>query len=243
MPLDAALAHTAPSRAKASRLASRLIAANDNTPPKPRIRYRGTRPAWNWLAKQDKRAAAALWLVARQMLPAASNDNHEPGLTNIDRRKDGKPRGPDEPDFDAESYLALPAVLPRFGDAPPTESELRGWHSDGLTIKRQRQPDDFPLYPFGRFVRCRPGVAWHYGSMVEPVGKSRPGVSRGDARRVDLPELPDIPDRTFLVIETMLAGGTLAAIGEALGYHGGYMDRAGRRAMRDAGTWAQSLAA
>lgn len=243
MPTDAALAHADADRRQAERAATRLLAANDNAPPKPRIRYRGTRPAWNWLARQDKRAAATLWLFARQMLPQPANDNMAPGLHHLDRRKDGKLRGPKVPEFDAESYLALPPVRPRFGDAPATTAELRGWHTDGYVVKRQRQPGDYPMYPFGRFTRCRPGVAWCYGSLVDTVGKPRPGVSRGDVRRVDLPDLPDMSDRIFVIIENMLAGATLAGIGEALGAKGGYADRIGRKAMREAGAWAVAAAA
>lgn len=73
------------------RRATRLIAANDMR--KDRIRYRGTRPAWNWLARQDKCAAAGLWLLGNRMLPQAANDNNEPGLTDLDRRRMGRAVG------------------------------------------------------------------------------------------------------------------------------------------------------
>lgn len=240
-PTNAGLATNHADRHAMEAEATRLLADNDNKPPKERVRYRGTRPAWNWLARQDERQAAALWLVAREFLPDAANDNREPGLSNIDRRADGKPRGPVERDFDAESYLALPSVLPRFGDVEPEPAQLHGWHTDGFVIKRQRQPDDYPLYPFGRFTRCRPGVAWCYGSLVDTVGQPRPGASRGDPRRADPPERLDVPDRIFFIIENMLAGADLTGIGEALGFHGGYCDRAGRRAMREAGEWACAI--
>lgn len=238
---NAALARTHTARRQAEREATRFLAANDNRPPKERIRYRGTRPAWNWLAKQDQLQAASLWLVAREFLPEPANDNYEPDMRHVDRRTDGKARGPAEPVFDAASYLALPSVLPRFGDAYPAPTTYSGWHSDGLVIKRQRQPDDFALSPRGRHVRCRPGVAWQYGTLVDVVGQPRPGVSRGDVRRIDPPERLDIPDRIVVIIENMLAGATLASLGEALGFHGGYCDRAGRRAMREAGEWAVSV--
>jgi hypothetical protein len=243
MNIDAALAHTEADRRKAERAGTKFLAANDNKPRKERVRYRGRRPAWNWLAKQDRKAAAKLWLFARRMLPDAANDNIEPDLQHLDRRKDGKLRGPAVPEFDVLSYLAIPPVRPRFGDAPPSKAELRGWHCDGFALKRQRQPGDYGIYPFGRYTRCQPGVAWCYGGLVDTVGKPRPGVSRGDVRRVDLPDLPDMPDRVFIIIENMLAGATLAGIGEALGYNGGYADRAGRKAMREAGQWALAAAA
>jgi hypothetical protein len=234
---------TPAARAATERLANRFLAANDNKQLEQRIRYRGTRPAWNWLARQDRRQAAALWLVAREFLPEAANDNQEPGLADLDRRQDGKLRGANVPAFDADAYLALPAVLPRFGDAEPEPVALCGWHTDSFSIRRQRQPDDYPLYPFGRHVRCVPGVAWCYGALVDAVGQPRPGVSRGDPRRVDPPERLDVPDRVYAVIENMLAGATLAGLGEALGYNGGYADRAGRRAMREAGEWAAGACA
>ncbi|MES0063431.1 hypothetical protein [Mesorhizobium sp. M0041] len=56
-----------------------------------RIRYRGGRPALTWMKKHNATGAAALWLVARERLPQAANDNLpiEAGL-NVDRsRKDG----------------------------------------------------------------------------------------------------------------------------------------------------------
>lgn len=63
---------TTSSRNAAERLATKFIAANDNTPPKGRAPvYRGGRPAFNWAMKHDKYGAACLWLIARQRLLAS----------------------------------------------------------------------------------------------------------------------------------------------------------------------------
>ena len=240
MPLDTELPITAKVRQKAERAATKLIADNDNKKPKERIRYRGTRPAWNWLRRFDEREAAALWLVARRMLPTAANDNHEPGLKHLDRRKDGKLRGAKEPVFDAGSYLALPSVKPRLGDAEPAARiSLRGWHNAaGSPIKPQRMPGQYPSSATCRFTKCLPGTAWHYGSLIETVGKPRPGKSRGDQRRVEEPDLPDMPDEILVTIEAMLAGGTLADVGAMHGAKGGYRDVRGKVMMMRAGAWA-----
>lgn len=238
---DCGIARTADARRKSTSAATKLIAANDNTPPKPRLRYRGTRPAWTWLKKHDARLAAALWLVARRMLPAADNENREPGLKRLDRRKDGKPRGPVEPAFDAGSYLALPSVQPRLGDAEPEAVSLRGWHNAaGFAIKVQRQRGEYPSSPLCRFTRCTSGVAALYGSLIETVGKARPGKSRGDVRPVDEPDMPEMPDDVFVTIEAILSGATLSGVGEMHGARGGYADRRGKQAMIAAGTWALS---
>lgn len=237
---DLELATTAAARRKAERDATKLIAANDNKRPKERVRYRGTRPAWNWLAKQDKPAAAALWLVARRMLPEAANDNREPGLKHLDRRKDGRPRGANEPVFDAGSYLALPPVTPRLGDAEPEPVRYAGWfNAAGFAIRPQR--DCFDFHADCRFGFCAPGVAWQYGSLIETVGKPRPGKNRGDVRRVDEPDLPEMPDDVFVTVEAMLSGATLAGVGEMHGARGGHADRRGKRAMLAAGAWALAV--
>ena len=239
---DLAIARTAEARWKAERDADKLIATNDNKKPKERVRYRGTRPAWSWLSKQDARAAAALWLVARRTLPDADNDNREPGLKHLDRRKDGRPRGAKAPEFDAGSYLALPPVRPRLGDAERQPGRYAGWHNAaGFAIKPQRP--DMPFHHDCCFGFCAPGVAWQYGSLVDTVGKPRPGKSRGDVRRVEEPDLPEIPDDVFVTVEAMLSGATLAGVGEMHGAHGGYADRRGKQAMLAAGAWALSAIA
>jgi hypothetical protein len=241
---DLAIARTAKARRKAEREADKLIAANDNKKPKPRVRYRGTRPAWNWLAKQDERAAALLWLAARHMLPEADNDNREPGMKHLDRRKDGRPRGPQEPEFDAGTYLALPAArsspLSAVGLARAPVTNPGWFNAAGFAIKPQRQRGEYPSSPLCRFTRCVTGTAWQYGSLIETVGKARPGKSRGDVRRVNEPDMPEMPDDVFVTVEAMLSGATLAGVGEMHGARGGYADVKGKQAMLAAGAWALS---
>lgn len=270
-----ALARTYVERRQAEQQADKLIAANDNRKPTPRIRYRGTRPAWNWLKKQDKKAAAALWLVARRMLPSAANDNVEPGLNSIDRRRDGRPRGPDSkanngeyasrlsdptlpvwrgkieggylarhrleesrPLRRAEGYIARPSIAQRFGDPEPTASTYAGWHSDVITIKPQRP--DYPFHADCRFGFCAPAIADGALFLGAASGLSEPkaGKRKGDARKVGEPVLPPMPGRIVATIEAMLARADLGGVGRALGYNGGYADRAGGVAMREAGRWA-----
>lgn len=115
-----------------------LAAANDNTPPKARVRFRGGRPALNWLKRQDERAAAALWLVARRHLPEAANDNQADakGL-GVDRRRNGKPRGRDADSRSLDAYIKLPSEKPRLGDAEAHPAPLRGWWSDTIVVKSQ----------------------------------------------------------------------------------------------------------
>jgi hypothetical protein len=84
------------------------------------------------------------------------------------------------------------------------------------------------------------GTAWQYGSLIETVGKGRPGKSRGDVRRVDEPDLPEMPDEVLVTVEAMLSGATLAGVGEMHGAHGGYRDVRGKVMMLRAGAWALS---
>jgi hypothetical protein len=119
--------------------------------------------------------------------------------------------------------------------------KLRGWYNAaGFAIKPQRQPGDYPSSPLCRFTRCVAGTAWQYGSLIETVGKGRPGKSRGDVRRVDEPDLPEMPDEVLVTVEAMLSGATLAGVGEMHGAHGGYRDVRGKVMMLRAGAWALS---
>ncbi|EFG8199621.1 hypothetical protein BMB17_004825, partial [Escherichia coli] len=209
---DAGLARTHADRAKCAVDADALIAANDNKAPQERIRFRGQRPAWNWLRKQDERAAAALWLVARRMLPDAANDNHEPGLGGLDRREDGKARGPNVRPASVEGYLALPCEKPRLGDAPRVAMDF--WWRDQIdrnpeprayAIKPQR--DVFAFHSNCRFGFCAPAVAYgaHFLGAAGGLGKPKMGKRRGDIRRIDDTELPEMPDRILAIIEAMLS--------------------------------------
>jgi hypothetical protein len=210
--------------------------------PAVRIRYRGGRPAMNWLKKHDEKGAAALWLVARDRLPPeADNDNEPTKGKGIDRRKDGKPRGRDPDPRSLGAYLALPCDKPRLGDAPPEPIRRAGWdgESRGITIKPQR--DVFDFHPNCRFGFCAPAIA--NGAIFlgaeGGLGQPKMGKQRGDVRRVDGPDLPKPPEEVDTVIETMLSGGNVADIGKALGARGGHADRRGGAALLAAGRWAK----
>ncbi|ACM25784.1 hypothetical protein [Rhizobium rhizogenes] len=246
---------------------TRLIAANDNAlsrqqmvyiadallraEPAPRevvarIRYRGKKPAWNWLSKRDRTGAAALWLLARDRLPLeAANDNQPSDGMSVDRRKDGKIRGRNPDPRNLEAYLALPSVQPRLGDAETNPVQWRGWHSDVIAIKPQRQPGEYPMHPFGRFTRCLPAIAEGAVFLGAQSGLGQPkiGKKRGDLRRADQPTIATPPEDVDVVIEVILSGGNVADVGKALGAKGGYADRRGGAALLAAGTWAKKAVA
>ncbi len=223
--------------------ADRILAAdNDNKPPEPPVRFRGTRPAWSWLAKHDALGAACLWLVARQRLPQAANDNHAEDGLRLDRRKDGKARGKNAAPRNLEAYLELPAVRPRLGDAGPVARALKGWDGESCGVTIKAQTVDYPLHDDCRFGFGPPVIA--YGAFFlgaqGGLGRPRPHTSRGDVRRVEEPDAAVLPAEVDIVIEAILARATVAGVGEALGAHGGYADRRGRKALMDAARWAKT---
>jgi hypothetical protein len=253
MPLDARLARSLQQRREVEAEADRILAADARTnKPKPvRVRFRGSRPAWNWLARRDTEAAAAVWVVARRLLPEAANDNLPPDANfAIERRKDGKPRGPSHWQNDVEAYLALPPVQPRLGEGNPVrldhwwrERDSGNQEPPRIEIKQQRQI--FALQPYCRFGYCAPAVATGATFLGAEGGLGLPklGKQRGDIRPVDEVELPAIPERIWLVLENVLARATLEGVGVALGYKGGYADRKGREAVLELGRWAQAALA
>jgi len=211
-----------------------------------RIRYRGKRPAWNWLQKSDRDGAAALWLIARERLPLeAANDNKPSEEMGIDRRKDGKPRGQDPDPRSLDAYLALPSVQPRLGDSDTNPVHWSGWHSDVVAIKPQRQPGEYPMHPFGRFTRCLPAIAEGAVFLGAQGGLGQPkiGKQRGDVRRVDEPTIATPPEEVDTGIEVILSGGNVSDVGKALGAKGGYADRRGGAALLAAGGWAKRAVA
>jgi hypothetical protein len=243
-------------------------AANNNTPlsrkemmaaadavlkanPEPkqatvRIRYRGSRPAWNWLEKHDKHGAAALWLIARRHLPQPANDNtaNASGM-GLDRRKDGKPRGPSAEPRSLEAYLDLPAAKPSPLTAASAERvavrPLTGFHGRfGLkpAIQAVVQADC-------TYTLADDAIAYGACFLGAEGGLGRPkaGKQRGDVRRVDAPEQPDIPEEIDRTLEVMLAGGNVAEVGQALGAKGGYADRRGGIALLAAAEWAKGAVA
>lgn len=213
--------------------------------PSVRIRYRGQRPALNWLKKQDEKAAAALWRVARQRLPLdAANDNqaNAKGL-GVDRRKDGKARGKNPDPRSLDAYLAIPGIVPRLGDAEPKPVSLSQWdgESRGITIKCQDwlHPDAvFTDRTAFSFHPCAIAPGAMFLGSIGGLGQPKMGKTRGDVRRVEDGTIAKPPSEIDVVIETTLAGGNLADVGRALGANGGHADRRGRRAVLAAGKWA-----
>ncbi|TGS65561.1 hypothetical protein EN844_19400 [Mesorhizobium sp. M3A.F.Ca.ET.201.01.1.1] len=213
--------------------------------PAVRARYRGGRPALNWLAKHDPAAAAALWLIARERLPQAANDNHVAEGLAVDRsRKDGRPRGKNPDPRSLDAYLALPSIQPRFGDAEPQPAHLGRWdgESRGITIKPQRQLGEYKSLPFGRYTKCLPAIAEGASFIGAIGGLSQPkmGKRRGDVRRAEESKMPALPEAVDSVVEVILAGGNVADVGLAFGARGGGADRRGGKELRDAGTWAKT---
>lgn len=208
-----------------------------------RIRYRGRRPAWNWLKKHDVKGAAALWLVARERLPQAANDNlpTEAGL-HIDRsRKDGRPRGKNPDPRGLDAYLALPPVKPRLGDPAPKPASSGNWDavSRGMSIKPQRQ--DFEFSPNCCFGFCEPAIAPGaiFLGSIGGLGRPKQGKSRGDLRFMDAADAVSPPADIDAVIEVILAGGNVADVGKAFGARGGHADRRGGAELLAAGRWAK----
>ncbi|MFH1797605.1 MAG: hypothetical protein ABIK36_06425 [Pseudomonadota bacterium] len=243
---------SAMSRRQVMAEADEILRANPAATVATRIRYRGGRPALNWLAKQDEKGAAALWRIASTRLPSAANDNIPVAANDnnadakglgVDRRKDGKPRGKKPNSRSIEAYLAMPAVQPRLGDAEPSRTRVGNWDgaSRGVSIKSQEW-----IYPDAVFTHetrlsfhppaIAPG-AFFLGS-VGGLGQPKIGKQRGDIRRVDEGTVSAPPDEIDIVVETVLARGNLADVGRALGAKGGYADRKGRAALLAAGKWA-----
>lgn len=230
-------------------IADAILKANPEPQSSVRIRFRGLRPAWNWLRKRDEKGAAALWLIARERLPQAANDNlpTEAGL-NVDRsRKDGKPRGKNADPRSLEAYLELPSAKPRLGDPEPVQAQTGNWDgaSRCVSIKRQRKSGDYEFYPLGRFTKCKTAIAPGaiFLGAIGGLGQPKAGKRRGDIRSQPAADSATPPDEIDTVIETVLAGGNVADVGRALGANGGYADRRGGKALLDAGRWAVSALA
>lgn len=218
-----------------------LKADNDNKPAGRQARFRGGRPALNWLSKHDAHGAAALWLIARQRLPQAANDNRADAAgMDVDRRPSGKPRGPRQASTDAEKYLDLPAAMPSPLAAASLErvpvrplTGFHGWYDIKPAIRCVVHADC--CYTLADAAVAE--GAWFMGAEGG-LGQPRQ-ISRADVRRVDAPETPTPPTEIDSVIEAVLARATVAGVGEALGANGGYADRRGKKALRAAGEWAR----
>lgn len=236
---------TESARSAAERLATKLIAANDNEPPKGRQPvYRGGRPAFNWAAKNDEYGAACLWLIARQRLPdpvVAANDN-EPLQGGLDVRRNGAARGKQKPKASLGAHLALPAVLPRLGDAEPQPVQPCGHTRLDLLPQNdiEELSDDFQS-----FGACADAVAPGAGFIgaESGLGTPRPGKSRGSPLKAEEPSFDEPPADVDYTLELLLSRANLAEIGEAFGATGRYQDKKGAAMLAKAMNWAKAQVA
>lgn len=227
-------------------IADDILKANPDKRASVRIRYRGGRPAWNWLEKHDMEGAAALWLVARERLPQAANDNlpTEAGL-NVDRsRKDGRPRGKNPDPRSLDAYMALPAVKLRLGDAEQEPARTGNWDavSRGVSIKSQEWIHPNAVFtPATRFSFHPPAIAVgaSFLGAIGGLGQLKMGKRRGDVRLAGCADPANPPPDVDSVIEVILSGGNVADVGKAFGAKGGYADRRGGAELLAAGRWAK----
>lgn len=232
---------TASARNAAERLATKLIAANDNTPPKGREPvYRGGRPAFNWAAKQDQFGAACLWLITRTRLPdsvVAANDN-EPVQGGLDVRRNGVARGKSKVKASLGDYLSLPAVLPRFGDGDPQPVRPCGYTRQD--IRPQGLPTE-QCHDDCRFGACADAVApgASFIGAEGGLGTPRPGKSKGSPLKAEEPSFDEPPDDVEYVLELVAARENVAGIGAAFGATGRYQDKKGAEMLRKAMAWAK----
>ncbi|MBP1848493.1 hypothetical protein J2046_006789 [Rhizobium petrolearium] len=233
-------------RQAAERMATKFIAANDNTPPKGRTPvYRGGRPAMNWAAKQDRYGAACLWLIARQRLPdsvvVAANDN-EPARGGLDVRKNGTARGKSKVKSNLGAYLALPAVLPRLGDGEPQPVQPCGYTR--LDILPQNEVDEIS-YDFVSYGACADAVAVGatFLGAEGGLGTPRPGKSKGSPLKAEEPDFGEPPPEIDYIIELMMACENVSSIGKAFGATGRYQDKKGAALLRRAMAWAKERVA
>lgn len=236
---------TESSRTTTERLATSLIAANDNKAPKGRAPvHRGGRPAFNWAAKQDKYGAACLWLIARQRLPdpvLAANDN-EPLQGGLDTRRNGTARGKQKRRTNLGAHLDLPPVLPRLGDGEPRPVQPCGYTRQD--VLPQFVIGDLPD-SFRSFGACADAVAEgaFFIGAESGLGTPRPGKSKGSPLKAEEPDFGEPPPDVDYVIELVMAGDHVAKIGEAFGATGRYQDKKGAALLRTAMQWAKARVA
>lgn len=232
-------------RLQAEDFATRLIAANDNTPPKGRMPvHRGGRPAMNWAMKNDRYGAACLWLVSRQRLPASAvvaNDN-EPQGGGIDLRKNGAARGKVKPKTNLGKHLSLPGIIPRLGDAEPQPTRPCGYTRMDILPQNDVTvlSDDFRSYG-----ACADAVADGavFIGAESGLGTPRPGKSKGSPLKADEADFGEVPADVDYVIELLLSRENMAGIGKAFGANGRYQDKKGAAMVRKAMDWAKETVA
>ncbi|MBY3175639.1 hypothetical protein HFO27_13460 [Rhizobium leguminosarum] len=233
---------TQSARTSADRLATKFLAANDNTPPKGRSpAYRGGRPAFNWAAKHDEYGAACLWLIARQRLPAeevSANDNAPQG--GLDVRRNGVARGPSKAKRNLGAHLAIPAVISPLGSDEPQPVAPAG-HSR-VEVKEQNTIRTLSKN-FRCFASCGDSIPTHGVDFIgakSGLGSPRPGKSRGSPLKVDEPDFSEAPAEVDFVIELILSRSNVADIGAAFGATGRYQDKKGAALIAKAMAWAKA---
>ncbi|MBY3183359.1 hypothetical protein HFO24_17035 [Rhizobium laguerreae] len=236
---------TASARNEAERLATKLLAANDNTPPKGRTPvHRGGRPAFSWATKHDQYGAACLWLIARQRLPdsvVAANDN-EPQQGGLDTRRNGTARGKSKFKVALGQHLDLPPALPRLGDAQPQPVATCGYTR--LDILPQNEIDELSD-DFRSFGACADAVApgADFIGAESGLGAPRPGKSKGSPLRAEEITFDEPPADINYVIELLMARENVSGIGEAFGARGRYQDKKGAAMLAKAMGWAKAQVA
>lgn len=235
---------TASARNAAEREATKLIAANDNTPPKGREPvYRGGRPALNWAAKQDQFGAACLWLVARQRLPddtLVANDN-EPLQGGLDVRRNRTARGKQKTKPSLGAHLDLPAVLPRLGDGerqPARTGNWGGWYDIKPQFAVGELPDTFRAY--GSCADAPASLGIDFIGAESGLGTPRPGKSKGSPLKAEEPDFGEPPADVEYVLELVAARENVAGIGAAFGAQGRYADKKGAAMILRAMDWAKA---
>ena len=236
---------TKSAREAAERLATKFIAANDNTPPKGRAPVdRGGRPAFNWAARRDEYGAACLWLIARQRLPdsvVAANDN-EPPQGGLDTRSNGTARGKSKAKTNLGEHLSIPCVLPRLGDGEPQPLEPCGY-----TLQEIRPQNDVDELSddFRAFGACADAVApgADFIGAESGLGTPRPGKSKGSPLRAEEPDFDEPPPEIDYVIELLMSRENVSGIGEAFGATGRYQDKKGAAMLLRAMEWAKAQVA
>ncbi|MBB4571736.1 hypothetical protein [Rhizobium leucaenae] len=236
---------TASSRDTAERYATKLLAANDNTPPKGRAPvYRGGRPAFNWAAKHDEYGAACLWLIARKRLPdpvVAANDN-EPQQGGLETRKNGVARGKSKFKVALGEHLSIPGIIPRLGDAEPQPVTASGYSRQDVRPQNDVEELSDNFLSFGA---CADAVApgTDFIGAESGLGTPRPGKSKGSPLKAEEPDFDEPPPDVDYVIELLMARENVAGVGAAFGARGRYADKKGAAMLAKAMAWAKAQVA
>ncbi|RVH03042.1 hypothetical protein CN217_30180 [Sinorhizobium meliloti] len=194
--------------------------------------------------KNDEYGAACLWLIARQRLPdsmVAANDN-EPPQGGLDVRRNGVARGKSKFRIALGEHLALPAVVPRLGDAEREQVEPCGYTRQDILPQNdvEELSDDFQS-----FGACADAIApgAEFIGAESGLGTPRPGKSKGSPLKAEEPDFGEPPADVDYTLELLLSRANLAEIGAAFGATGRYQDKRGAAMLRKAMDWAKAQVA